>query len=89
MTARDLHLSLLSCREQRHHRVINRRRTLILTSAEQVRTGAQGDCRRAVSKAFADLDDVDAGIDQVRGVRVPERMEGDLGRVNAGRRRYR
>src|SRR5262249_6262229 len=66
------------------HCRIDRRRRLAVVLAEAMRVDAQGDCRRGMAQALADGRDVHPGVDQLRGVGVPQSMKRNLGHSNAG-----
>ncbi len=50
-------------------------RGLTVVFPEQVRVGAQGDVRLRLSEPMADGDNIDTGIDQLAGVRMPQRVD--------------
>jgi hypothetical protein len=66
---------------------IDRNRSLSIVRAEQVSVDAQRDVGLGMAKALADRDDIDALIDQLAGVSVPQgrpafdhRLQQGLGR---------
>src|SRR5262245_40138727 len=65
----------LSNSEARHGRV-DRLCALVVATLKQVRVDSQGHRRVGMAKPLADLDHVDAGVDQHRRVRMPQCMPG-------------
>jgi hypothetical protein len=51
-----------------------------------VSVDAQRDVRLGVPKALADGDNIDAGIDELAGVSVPQGMKDDIGQSDTGRK---
>src|SRR5579863_9447871 len=71
--------------EKRLNRRVDCGRAFIIPRAEQVSVDFQCNRGRRVPKASADCHHVDPGVDEMRGMRVPKRVERDLGNADARR----